>query len=278
MHNDGFHAFCTISRRFFTKNRWNNDEKTDVFFRIGVCCFQHCDPHETVYFIIRKLLFHFLRFCIFLKKRSKNVLQNRDHVFPLKITKMSSPGTISGPTMLLNQYRRDQKNPKNVKKSSFRTEQFFERFLEREKIQKKGWKPRWWGRGVPQGTLRVAEVFGPRGRVTPTSTIYTCNKSVFYHALTPRGRRICHWETDCGQNPKLIFWKFCYWQTGCGQNPKLVFWRFHHGQTDCGQKPKCLFLIFRHWQTDCGQNAKLIFEYFIIDRRIVAKIPNALSQ
>ena len=71
----------------------------------------------------------------------------------------------------------------------FDEEQFFERFLEREKIQKKDSKPRWLGRGVPQGRLRSAGIFGTRGQVTPTTPIYTC-KSVVYHALTPRGRRI----------------------------------------------------------------------------------------
>ena len=78
------HAFCMTFGWFFAKNQWTNDGKNDAFFRIGACFFQHCDPHETMYFIIRKLLFHFSRFCVFSKKLLKNVFQNRDRVFPLK--------------------------------------------------------------------------------------------------------------------------------------------------------------------------------------------------
>ena len=117
------------------------------------------------------------------------MLQNQDHFFPLKITKKSSPGTRFGTQNAPELMSERSENPKNVKKSSFGSDQFFERFLEREKIQKKDSKPRWWGRGVPRETLRLADIFGTWGRETPTSTIYTC-KSVFYHALTPRGRRI----------------------------------------------------------------------------------------
>ena len=40
------------------KKRW--------FFHIVACFFQHGDPHETLYFITRKLLFQFSRFCVFL--------------------------------------------------------------------------------------------------------------------------------------------------------------------------------------------------------------------
>ena len=65
VHKAGFHAFCTIFRRFFSKNRWKINEKNDTFFRLVACFFQHGDPHETLYFTIRKLLSHFSRFCVF---------------------------------------------------------------------------------------------------------------------------------------------------------------------------------------------------------------------
>ena len=65
VHQACFHAFSTIFRRFFSKNRRKINEKNDVFFHIGACFFQHGDPHETSYFTIRKLLFSFLHFVFF---------------------------------------------------------------------------------------------------------------------------------------------------------------------------------------------------------------------
>ena len=62
VHKAGFRAFCTIFRRFFSKIDEKSMNKNDAFFRIAACFFQHGDPHETPYFTIRKLLFHFSRF------------------------------------------------------------------------------------------------------------------------------------------------------------------------------------------------------------------------
>ena len=50
---------------FLVDFSWKIDEKTDVFFHNCACFFQTGDPHETPYFTIRKLLFHFLRFAFF---------------------------------------------------------------------------------------------------------------------------------------------------------------------------------------------------------------------
>ena len=88
--------FARFSVDFSRKIDENSMKKTMRFFRIVACFFQHGDPHETLYFTIRKLLFHFSRFCVFSKKTSKNVLQNRDRIFPSKITQKSSPGTRFG--------------------------------------------------------------------------------------------------------------------------------------------------------------------------------------
>ena len=63
-----FRVLYAIFLRFFTKNRWNIDEKTNSFFHSSARFFQHADPHETSYFSIRKQHFHFLSFCVFCKK------------------------------------------------------------------------------------------------------------------------------------------------------------------------------------------------------------------
>ena len=87
------HDFPSIFLEKSMKDQWKND----AFFRIVACSFQHGDPHETLYFAMRKLFFHFSRFCVFSKKKSsKNVFRKRDHVFPSKITQKSSPGTRFG--------------------------------------------------------------------------------------------------------------------------------------------------------------------------------------
>ena len=51
------------------------DGKTDVFCHNCACFFQTGDPHETLYFTIRKLLFRFLSFWFFLKNRWKKRLK-----------------------------------------------------------------------------------------------------------------------------------------------------------------------------------------------------------
>ena len=66
-----FRAFCMIFHRFFTKKTQNTHEKNDVFVHFAACFFQHGDPDKTLYFTMRKLLFHFLSFCFFSKKMSK---------------------------------------------------------------------------------------------------------------------------------------------------------------------------------------------------------------
>ena len=56
--------------------RW---KKRRVFSHCA-CFFQHCDPHETLYFTIRKLLFHFSCFCVFSENTWKNMFQNGNRV------------------------------------------------------------------------------------------------------------------------------------------------------------------------------------------------------
>ena len=107
VHKACFHAFCTIFRRFFTENRWKINEKKDTFFDIAACFFQHGDPHETSYFTIRKQLFRFSRFCVFLKKKSieKSAPKSRPRFFPQKSLKSRPRGPVLGPKMVPNSRR-----------------------------------------------------------------------------------------------------------------------------------------------------------------------------
>ena len=73
-------------------------------------------------------------FAFFSKKTSKNVLQNRDHIFPSKITQKSSPGTRFGTQNGPELTSGGIKNPKIPKKSRFWAEQFFEYFFNSKKL------------------------------------------------------------------------------------------------------------------------------------------------
>ena len=106
VHQACFHAFSTIFRRFFSKNRWKINEKNDTFFRIVACFFQHGDPHETLYFTIRKLLFHFSCFFIFSTKIIKNRWEN---TVPKHDQKMMVWASILGPKIDENRRRKARK-------------------------------------------------------------------------------------------------------------------------------------------------------------------------
>ena len=122
VHRACFHAFNTIFRRFFSKNRWKINEKNDAFFRIVACFFQHGDPHETLYFTIRKLLFHFSRFCVFSKKNVKTRAPKSRPRFSLKNHPKVVPGdpfwTQNGPELTSGRW----KNRKMWQKSRFWTQ------------------------------------------------------------------------------------------------------------------------------------------------------------
>ena len=99
------------------------------FFRIVACFFQHGDPHETLYFTIRKLLFHFSRFCVFSKKTSKKTLQNRNHAFSFR----NHPKVVPGDPFWDPKRSRinvgEVKKPKNVAKKSILDTVGFRRFV-----------------------------------------------------------------------------------------------------------------------------------------------------
>ena len=84
---DDFCGACLFCR-FFRRFSFDFSLKIDVFSSVVslliACFFALGDPHDSMAFTIRKLLFHFLCFCVFSKKTSKTTLQNRDHGFSLK--------------------------------------------------------------------------------------------------------------------------------------------------------------------------------------------------
>ena len=87
-----FNAFCGILHGVFTKNQRKIDQKNYAFFHSIACLFEHGDPHETSYFTMRKLLFHFLCFCFFLKKTSNKSSQNAKSIFGLQNHHRTIPG------------------------------------------------------------------------------------------------------------------------------------------------------------------------------------------
>ena len=76
-----FIEFCRFSRfsRFLPQFCIDFGRKIDeffiVFFQFAYRFLQHGDPHETLYFTIRKLLFHFSRFCVFVSKTIQKSLK-----------------------------------------------------------------------------------------------------------------------------------------------------------------------------------------------------------
>ena len=96
-----------------------------VFFNMATFTKHNILQYESYFFIFRVFPF-------FSKKTSKNVLQNRHHIFPSKITQKSSPGTRfgtqNGPELTSGR----SKNRKMCQKSRFWTQQVFEGFLRSE--------------------------------------------------------------------------------------------------------------------------------------------------
>ena len=95
--------FAWFSVDFSRKIDEKSMKKTMCFFRIVACFFQHGDPHETMYFTKRKLLFHFSRFCVFFQKNiEKSAPKSRPRFFPQKSPKSRSRGSVLGPKTVPN--------------------------------------------------------------------------------------------------------------------------------------------------------------------------------
>ena len=115
--------------RFFTENR----RKKRCHFLQRRSFFRRWRPARNTVFTIRKLLFHFLSFCILSKKTSKNGSKIQPAFFPSKNTKKSSRGTRFGSQNGPELTSEGPKISKMVQKSSFLTVPFFEHFLRRKK-------------------------------------------------------------------------------------------------------------------------------------------------
>ena len=75
-----FHDFASIFHEKSMKNWWKNK----AFFHSIACFFEHGDPHETSYFTIRKLFFHFSYFCFFVLKNRQKMKKNQATIFACK--------------------------------------------------------------------------------------------------------------------------------------------------------------------------------------------------
>ncbi len=94
------------------KNQW----KKTCFFKPPSHFFQHGDPHETLYFTIRKLLFRFLSFWYFSEKIIKNCMQN----WAQKNHQTNGPtGTQNGTKINKKWIGESRKSPKWPKKVFF---------------------------------------------------------------------------------------------------------------------------------------------------------------
>ncbi len=117
-----FIDFCCECRfpRFFdwflVDFGWKIDEKTLVLFKPPSHFFQHGDPHETLYFTIRKLLFRFLSFWFFF---SKNRWKKRLKISPAKKVEKWPPGDPKIDPKSWKNGRKIAKNPQKCQKSWF---------------------------------------------------------------------------------------------------------------------------------------------------------------
>ena len=119
VHKAAFNDFCVILHQIFTKNCWTFDGKFDVFLHIIACFFEYGAPHETSYFTMRKLLFHFLNLCIFSKRLSKSWVNTSKTNFCFKKPSTMAPG---GPFWLPKRsqiHGGETWNPKNALKKWF---------------------------------------------------------------------------------------------------------------------------------------------------------------
>ena len=84
-----FHWFCMC---FSRKIDGKTTKKINVNFHRSAVIFRHGDPHETLYFIIRKLLFHFSSFRDFYKNAWEKQWQNAGDRFRRKNHHRMVPG------------------------------------------------------------------------------------------------------------------------------------------------------------------------------------------
>ena len=88
------HVFRVIWHGFSTKETMEKWWKKHACFHSIACFFEQGDPHETSYFTMRKLLFHFSCRCVFFLKNVEEWLQNSSHIFTAPKHQKVDPGDL----------------------------------------------------------------------------------------------------------------------------------------------------------------------------------------
>ena len=132
---------------------------------------KHCILRYESYFYI------FCGFAFFVKNRRKTCSKIETTFFLSKITKKSSPGTHFGTQNATELTSKRSKNPKMAKKSTFRSEQFFECFLECQKAIRHD-SARRRRRGVQKLTIPRSNGWHVRSRVVLLGKPSICLRKV----------------------------------------------------------------------------------------------------
>ena len=140
------------------------------FFDIATLT-KHCILRYESYFYI------FCGFAFFVKNRRKTCSKIETTFFLSKITKKSSPGTHFGTQNATELTSKRSKNPNFAKKSTFWSEQFFQRFLECPKAVRHD-SARRRTRGVQKLTIPGSNGWHVRSRVVLLGKPSICLRKV----------------------------------------------------------------------------------------------------
>ena len=154
--------------------RW---KKRCVFFASALVFFSTLRPSRNTVFYDTKATFTFFVVLRFFKNRRKTCSKIETTFFLSKITKKSSPGTHFGTQNATELTSKRSKNPKMAKKSTFRSEQFFERFLECQKAIRHD-SARRRRRGVQKLTIPKSNGWHVRSRVVLLGKPSICLRKV----------------------------------------------------------------------------------------------------
>ena len=144
--------------------------------------FEHCDPHETLYFTIRKLCFRFLSFCFFLEKYRKHDFKIQAAFFPTKNTQKCSRERCFGCQNGAQLASERLKISKIVEKNRFLSDLFFERFF------------------------YAVKTLAPEARVMPTRLNYQGRGSPGSMTKVMLDGNLTAWEISPGSNTPLDRW------------------------------------------------------------------------
>ena len=166
--------FSSFFDHFFVKNQ----RKKPCVFSHRRLFFSTWRPSRNTIFYNTKATFSFFAFlCFFLKKRQKTCSKIETTFFLSKITKKSSPGTHFGTQNATELTSKRSKNPNFAKKSTFWSEQFFQRFLECQKAIRHD-SARRRRRGVQKLTIPRSNGWHVRSRVVLLGKPSICLRKV----------------------------------------------------------------------------------------------------